>query len=742
MNHPLKTMNQEMLTITEYLESKGIPFKEVPGELAVKCLFNGCDDNSRINEYHLYFSKVTTQYDCKKCGEKGNIYTLAQFLGDSKKSLFLKKTEGKQVNKTATEQTLESVSLETILKCHIALPASVRTYLNDRGIPDDLINEFKLGWGSFYGSNWITIPIPKKNPLDGYSMLKLRRDPDSSGTQIPKMMVWPTGATHELFDWSTLKGATSITICEGELDCLVLLSKGIPAITSTGGCGTFKQEWIKEFANLESVTICYDNDESGKKGALSVINSLKTIETLKLFQIILPEDMGKGLKDVTDYFTRFGGNPESFNAMTKPVSRLDSIGRIMRVTKPDNPLNFEQWRETVRANFPDLLFPAEMCLGVLCQLLIKDVTNPFALILVDVPSSGKTITVNFLDGIEGLTYASDKFTPASFVSNAANVPREKLADVDLLPRIRNKAFLIRDMATIFSKREEDLSECIGIMTRVLDGEGIKTDSGVHGERGYTGEHLFMLIAASTPLQPHVWRTMGSFGARLFFLNMNTKNKSDLEHVDQLISSSVKDKELSCRIASKRLILSLWGNNQDGIEWNKTNDRREHLLIIARCGKLLASLRGVINGMEKTNEDEIIYQQTVIEKPDRIIRLFYNQCRGLAVLAGRRAITDEDVSGIIKLAIDSAPPNRARLFRLLIANDGELTTTQVEELLKENSRVSKPTAVKEMAILEALDVCEIIKKRSGVGRPENVLRIKDEYKWFASEECLKLINCLK
>ena len=46
------------------------------------------------------------------------------------------------------------------------------------------------------------------------------------------------------------------------------------------------------------------------------------------------------------------------------------------------------------------------------------------------------IAINFFDGIKELTYSTDKFTPASFVSSAANVAKEDLADVDLLPRIQ------------------------------------------------------------------------------------------------------------------------------------------------------------------------------------------------------------------------------------------------------------------------------------------------------------------
>src|SRR5574344_949459 len=68
-------MNLETITIKEYLNQKGIKYKEANGELITKCVFCERDD-------HLYFNKETSQYDCKRCGEQGNIITLAKHLGD------------------------------------------------------------------------------------------------------------------------------------------------------------------------------------------------------------------------------------------------------------------------------------------------------------------------------------------------------------------------------------------------------------------------------------------------------------------------------------------------------------------------------------------------------------------------------------------------------------------------------------------------------------------------------------
>lgn len=356
--------------------------------------------------------------------------------------------------------------------------------------------------------------------------------------------------------------------------------------------------------------------------------------------------------------------------------------------------------------------------------------------LVDVPSAGKTITINFFSEIEGLTYATDKFTPASFVSNATNVKREDLTKIDLLPRLKYKLFLIRDLSTIFSKREEDLNECLGLLTRVLDGEGLNTDTGVHGQRHYVGEFLFMILAGSTPIPPRVWKMMGNLGSRLFFLNMGVKEKSEEELVEQITTLAYKEKEKLCRLATKHFLQTLWQKNQNGVEWEKTQDKQEDKIIIARCARLLAKLRGVLNVWKDKSQDGEVYDYNypVIEKPDRINQLFYNLCRGHAVVCGRTQINRDDLKLIVELAIDSSPTIRAKLFRKLLENNGVMKTNEVEAALQ----CSKPTALKEMETLKILGVCYITQDSDGeVGEPEKTIHLSEDFKWFLTDECREI-----
>lgn len=407
---------------------------------------------------------------------------------------------------------------------------------------------------------------------------------------------------------------------------------------------------------------------------------------------------------------------------------------------PKIPIYIEEWRGIISDNFPDLLVPSETGLSVIAQLLIEDIKNPFALVFVDVPSSGKTITLNFFSTLKDLIYTTDNFTPASFVSHSANTKKEQLVKNDMLPQIKYKTLIIRDLAPIFAKRDEDVQAMLGILIRVLDGEGLETNSGLYGKRGYVGDYLFMLLSASTPIRPRIWKVMGNLGSRLFFINIDGIEKDETALANQL-KNSCRDKEIMCREATEEFIKTLWNKYPKGVFWNKENDDQQLMEIIARFAKILAKLRSSINVWEESfGQKKYNHTQPITEMPDRLNQLIYNLMRGHALICGRENITHDDLKIVSRVALDSAPPNRSKIFKRLIQNNGQLATNEVIDIL----RCSRPTALKlmeELAILEIVDTEGNMHDETDSfgGRPEQRIILKEKYVWFISEECKELFN---
>lgn len=709
----------------QFLNENGIEFSERNGELRVKCIFNSCDDDSRANEYHLYFSSETGQYQCKKCATEGNLFTLAEHIGVPKSQVFSEPLEVKP--KVKLPGRYKNVSESDVNAWHAALSQQMSRYLiQQRGLSEEIIAEFKLGTGH---DGSLVIPIKNK---DGQWTHAKRR----YSNKTPKYKI-PAGAKASLFGAHLLSETDSVIICEGELDAILLNSRGFVAVSATTGAGTFQEEWVEQLQDKPSIFIVMDNDSAGEQGAIQIGKKLPHARLVKL-----PRTVGPG-GDITDYFVKLEKTNDDFLALLNTgrlAEDVEELGdRFAKIDPPKTAVSVQQWRDVIQRNFSECLVGAEIGASVVASLLITDVHNPFGLVYVDVPSAGKTITLNFFAGIDELIYASDNFTPASLVSHASNRKKEELVDIDLLPRIRHKTLIVRDLAPMFAERQENLLKNLGVLTRVFDGEGYESDSGVHGKRGYRGDYTFMMLAGSTPIAPRVWKFMGSLGSRLFFLNTNAGDKTEEELADLLISKSFKIKEKECRKVTEDLVRTLWNQNEGGCEWQHAEDPEEMRKIISRCAIFLARLRGTISVWSEkasSDEDEAKHNHTnvVIEKPMRINQLLYNLARGHALLCGRNYISEEDMWVVIEVALSSAPYNRIKFVNALLEADREMSTSDVEEAIN----CSNPTALKEIETMRVLGVVEVDRPLGGsVGAPEKIIDLVDDLAWFKSEECKRL-----
>lgn len=289
-------------TIESYLSHKWIYHYRSGKEIVAHCVFNDCDKDSHGKEAHLYIDSTTWCYQCKKCLEQWNWITLLKHLGDDPGEYPLEwYNSPKKPDFSEPIKKKIIVTEKDITKCQKSLPENIREYLHKRGISDEIISEKQLGYGSFYGTNWITIPI--RDMSGEFAFFKLRRDP--FGPEGNKYMFYPTGSEAMLYGGENLiNNDDYIVICEWEFDQMILWKEWIIATTSTGGVGTFKEEWISLFSKLKKIYICFDNDEPWRKWADKLINRLSIrYPDKEIYRITLPESWGK---DVSEYFSNWG----------------------------------------------------------------------------------------------------------------------------------------------------------------------------------------------------------------------------------------------------------------------------------------------------------------------------------------------------------------------------------------------------------------------------------------------------
>lgn len=422
-------------------------------------------------------------------------------------------------------------------------------------------------------------------------------------------------------------------------------------------------------------------------------------------------------------------------------------------------LSLLEWREGLKEkldklksivikNIPDLWPPLEFAISIKTILNINDINLPFAGIILGPPSSLKTLLIELFREYKN-TFYTDNFSAKSFVSHNTSVPREKLVEVDLLPKIKNKLFLTPELSPTFSKKDEELNEILGIITRILDGHGYESDTGAHGHRGYNEEIMFIWLGASVDIPRKVYKLLGTLGPKLYFYRIPKKeNQSEDDYLNQM-----KNYENNFQIKVNEIKHALFVylsflesgpefendiSNNPKVAWNtKEKDDENALKCIIRLAQLLSHLRGVVPTWETRNTQgsDYSYAVPIIEEPTRAMTQLQNLARGHALSQGRNYITIKDIPLIIKVVLSTASRERVILFDQLLKEENALVDSGN---LKESLKISKPTALRTMTELSALDLVTEISVGDGDNAPKQIM-LKDKFSWFTTFEFKQLRN---
>jgi hypothetical protein len=408
---------------------------------------------------------------------------------------------------------------------------------------------------------------------------------------------------------------------------------------------------------------------------------------------------------------------------------------------------YQTLRNIVQKNMPEIWSGLEFELSVLRILNIEGCTLPFIGILLGRPSSGKTLIIYLLKKWCS-TYYTDNFTARSFVSHSTAVSsEEQLQQIDMLPKIINKLFLTPELSPTFTAKDEDLNQLLGIITRIADGQGLVTNSGAHGQRGYDQNIMFTWVGAAVDIPYKVYKILGNLGAKLYFFRLPFEDKTEDQLLAQVEEGNFNDKIKEIQNAvfdylkwfdiGPDLITDKATNNLPKIKWDNKSDDKDARRYIVRLAILLSRLRCVAHTWktEDTQASEYGYSVSQPEDPSRANTLLYNLARGHALLTGggRNYITKEDIPIVIKTVLSTAQIERVSIFDLLLANKGELTTSRITESLN----MSKPTALRTMAEFKAIGLVDNIEETIINGNVVLQIILKPEFAWFLSEEFQKL-----
>ena len=368
----------------------------------------------------------------------------------------------------------------------------------------------------------------------------------------------------------------------------------------------------------------------------------------------------------------------------------------------------------VSDHFPEVLDPLKAALAVAAVGCLIDNAQPTTLVLVGRSVAGKSMALNFLmpkgkdDELAKYIYRSDKLTAASFVSHRADrTPEQLKKNVDLLPRIRGKTMVSKELAPFFAGKSQELLERFATLASVLDGTGFVSDSGAQGRRGYDEPTNFQWLGATTPLSPQVLEVMANVGPRILFYDADRPRKSIDELVEHAKHAGMCNRTEACRREVRELVLELYRCCPPGtVESSVVAFGDSRLRQVALLADVLTRLRA-----RTTKDDDGDVEP--IEHPERVLGMLKNLAIGRALVHARASVEDCDLAQVGHIALSSGVDGRGRVLRALLLLGGHASAPDIEA----SAEVSRPTALRYMKELSVVGVTRLIEGRSST--PERI-----------------------
>jgi hypothetical protein len=373
----------------------------------------------------------------------------------------------------------------------------------------------------------------------------------------------------------------------------------------------------------------------------------------------------------------------------------------------------------------DLAAAMRAVLGVIGALSLTRRDHCIALFLVGGSGVGKSTVARFCmpetEAVARVCYRADNFTRASFVSHSAKVEKGELEKIDLLPRITNKTMITKELGALFSAEETVLRETFGTLTTVLDGNGLVTNSGSHGERGYTGEYLFNWIGATTPPPRRVYELMSQVGNRMLFYEIPERKKTRAALMEFAKSNNTGTPVAQYAALTNQFIEGHFErypvNSVDPSTIHVSDELTEEMVCLA---DFIAHGRVRID----LDPDGFTFERGIVEAPERLILLLRTLALGLALTSERNVVTTDDIAVLRHIAFSTIPPQRREIVKHLINAGGELTSTQLQGLLG----FSAAPTLRRMREVGATGIAtaRITEQRESTA---STLALKDEWRWL-------------
>lgn len=677
---------------------------------APKCVrpfnFHGCEMQPQIaggdwvgncfacgKDEHFFVNPNSGQWDCKVCGESGNIPT------------FLQKLVEKRHADMSRRDWLRLSKL--------------------RGMPSGVMKQRQVGW----------CPIQKRWLIPCRSASGSVADVRAWDGKIIKCTA---GLNSQLFGAERLAKAprgAKVWLLEGEwdgmaMDWLLRESKQDAVVVAVPGATTLKRDWVALFSDKD-VTAVYDADEAGDKGAEKAARLLGPVVKSLSF-VCWPDSVKKGW-DLRDFASAAIGedpdddewavdamrelealsrpHPRRGDAAVKPVKKQAAASAGAARELPElRPMDFSELSACFAAQIlmtPDLTCALKVMMAVALSNDIR--SDPLWVYVVGAPGAGKTMLLQALQGSERCVFRST-ITPHGLVSGWSQ------GDPSLVPRLSEKCLVVKDFTEILQMQPLARDEIYATLRGAFDGSVDKSfGNGVHRVYNRHTDPPFngfsMLAGVTHAIHGH---REASLGER--FLKIQLKKPTE-ERAAEINLAALNS-------------LGLERTREDDLQWavacflsrpvtleTLPPFTKEYAVRLNYLVNLVAFMRAQVESNRYTGE---LMYRPMPESGTRLTKQLGQLARLLAFIDGASEVGEEQFEVVERVAFDTAYGFHLEIVNVMMSLGGEATKKQVRKAMG----VSDATVSRRFDDLQVLQVVTRLEetKDSGGGRPASVWRL--------------------
>uniref|UniRef100_A0A6H1ZAX5 Putative helicase n=2 Tax=viral metagenome TaxID=1070528 RepID=A0A6H1ZAX5_9ZZZZ len=252
-----------MTDIINYIGQKGIDYKTEGDEIIITC---PC-----CHKPKLYINISSGVFHCFVCQaehvncefSKGHISKLKEMWGD----VVQIQSVADRVEPNRNQQDTNLTNLVNRYHYELFNNKNALRYLLKRGINEESINRFKLGFVRMHSQDWLSIPseeggIPK--------LIKYRKIPPYENETLDKY-IREKDSKSILFNGDIIDSNEEVILTEGEIDAITLIQNGYENVVGiTGGAGTLLSQWYDKLLLLQKIYLVLDQDIAGQNAARDV----------------------------------------------------------------------------------------------------------------------------------------------------------------------------------------------------------------------------------------------------------------------------------------------------------------------------------------------------------------------------------------------------------------------------------------------------------------------------------------